>query len=112
MSGRLALTFRDQILEINRALMAGDYSGVAPYVEDPSDWCDEVPELHRPSSITTDRSVGDSLFIDPAATFTIQLYWQMLGKARFSGNFDMEFQDRSCIWGLAGATPNVDPARV
>ena len=36
----------------------------------------------------------------------------MLGKARFSGTFDMEFQDRSYIWGLSGATPNVDPARV
>jgi hypothetical protein len=105
-------TFRDQLLEINRALMAGDYSGVAPYVEDPATGVMKFPNYTDLDSITTDRSVGDSFVIDPAATFTIQLYWQMLGKARFSGTFDMEFQDRSYIWGLTGATPDVDPARV
>ena len=41
-------TFRDQLLEINRALMAGDYSGVAPYVEDPATGVMKFPELHRP----------------------------------------------------------------
>ena len=58
-------TFRDQLLEINRALMAGDYSGVAPYVEDPATGVMKFPNYTDLSSITTDRSVGDSFVIDP-----------------------------------------------
>ena len=105
-------TFRDQLLEINRALMSGDFSGVGPYVENTGSTTLNYPNYTNLAEITTDHTVGDSFVVDPAATFTLQLYWQILGKARFSGTFDMEFQDRSYIWGLNGATPNVDPARV
>lgn len=105
-------TFRDQLLEINRALMAGDYSGVGPYVADPEAGKMAFPNYTDLNSIKVDHSAGPGFVVDPAATFTIQLYWQIFGKARFSGTFDMEFQDRSYIWGLDGATPDVDPARV
>jgi hypothetical protein len=48
--------------------------------------------------------------VDPFATFTIQLYWQVLGQARFIGNYDQAFRDQSRLFVLGtGTSPDVDP---
>ena len=93
-------TFGDQILKINEALMGQRYDNVGPYLED--------GRVHFPDySGPLDAPVGD--VVDPFATFTIQLYWQVLGQARFPRGYDQGFMENSRIWirGLGNA-PDID----
>ena len=86
-------TFRDQILNVNRALMAQDYSVVGPYLED-----GEVKYPNYSGALTTPNNTGGNQLVDPAAGFTVQLYWNLLGNIFFSGNFDDQFALESSIW--------------
>ena len=97
-------TFAPQIAQINRAIMAGDYSRVAPYVS--------RRQLYFPNYTGALDETHD-LPVDPFATFSVQLYWQVLGQARFPTNYDRSFIDDSRIFivGTANA-PDLDPDRI
>jgi hypothetical protein len=98
-------TFSPQIAEINRAIMSGDYSTVAPYV-------DGLGDLRYPN-YAGDLSREHDAPIDPFATFSVQLYWQVLGQARFPSNFDRSFVDDSRIFIVGtGEAPDLDPDRI
>jgi hypothetical protein len=45
--------------------------------------------------------------VNPFATFTLQLYWQVLGQARFPNNYDRGFIDESRIFELGGEAPEL-----
>jgi len=94
-------TFSDQIHKLNNAIMGQDWSAVAPYNQD--------GELTWPN-YTGDLSATHSEPINPYATFTVQLYWQVLGMARFQGTYNQRFNEESQIWieGNAGA-PELAP---
>jgi hypothetical protein len=89
-------TFPDQIAKLNTAIMGQDWARVGPY------W--ENGELKFPN-YTGPLDVTHAQPIDPFATFTIQLYWQVLGRARFPNNYDVSFTEQSRIWiaGTGGA---------
>ncbi len=82
-------TFPEQISTINAALMNGDYSRVGPYIQ--------LGALKFPNyaGAMTEQHAAP---VDPYATFTIQLYWQVLGQARFHDTFDQTFRDESRVF--------------
>ena len=93
-------TFGDQILSLNEAIMGQDYSTVGPYLQG--------SQVHFPDYSAELDEPNDDI-IDPFATFTIQLYWQVLGQARFLRGYDQSFNEHSRIWirGLGNA-PDID----
>lgn len=98
-------TFADQISKISAALTNGDYRQVAPYI-------DEDDQMRWPNYAGPLDTVNAKA-IDPYATFTVQLYWQVLGQARFFENFDQSFRDESRIFVLGtGAAPELDDERM
>ena len=97
-------TFTDQIAQINQAIMAGEYDRVAPFID--------RGELVFPNYAGSLRQAHNAP-IDPFATFSVQLYWQVLGQARFPSNFDRSFVDDSRVFILGtGEAPLLDPERV
>lgn len=97
-------TFADQIAEINRAMMAGEWDRVGPYSQN--------GQVRFPN-YAGDLSQRNANPIDPAASFSVQLYWQVLGQARFPQNFDRSFVDDSRVFIVGtGDAPLVDPARM
>ncbi len=82
-------TFPDQIARLSQAIMSQDWETVGPYMEG--------GELHFPN-YGGDLSDEHATPIDPFATFTIQLYWQVLGQARFPNNYDRSFIQESRIF--------------
>jgi len=92
-------TFPDQIAAINEAIMSQDWSAVGPYMEG--------GELKFPNYTgALDRPNANP--IDPFAGFTVQLYWQVLGLARFPNNFDRAFVQESRIFELGtGSAPDL-----
>ncbi len=97
-------TFPEQVSIINAALMNGDFSRVGPYLEFGRlkfpNYAGKLDEVHAAP-------------IDPYATFTIQLYWQVLGQARFHDTFDQTFRDESRVFVLGtGRSPDLDITRV
>jgi hypothetical protein len=82
-------TFSDQIHKVNTAIMNQDWSKVAPYYEG--------GELRWPN-YTGDLNTTHDRPVNPYATFTVQLYWQVLGLARFQKTYDQRFFEESQIW--------------
>jgi hypothetical protein len=92
-------TFSDQIMKLNNAIMGQDWSTIAPYLEN--------GQLTWPN-YTSDLTEVHSRPINPYATFTIQLYWQVLGLARFQNSYDQRFLEENQIWiEGAGAAPQI-----
>ena len=89
-------TFGDQLLDVNQALMGQDYATVGPYLEN--------DQVHFPD-YSGELDETNTEIVDPYATFTIQLYWQVLGQARFPSGYDQTFMENSRIWiqGLGNA---------
>ena len=83
-------TFPEAIDRLNRAILEGNWVEVGPYVDGDGrvrypNYAGSMAERHsRP--------------LDPSATFTIQLYWQVLGQARFPSLYDRSFVERSRIF--------------
>ncbi len=100
-------TFPEQIKALNYGLVSQDFQFMAPrviggnlqfpnFAGDPATW---------------DDAGGDVL--DPATSFTLQLYWQLLGKAYFSNNYDVSFNEESRIFILGtGDAPNVASSEI
>lgn len=98
-------TFAPQIAAVNEGLMAGDWSRVGPYVDDRG-------ELAFPNYAGPLTEIHDSP-VDPAATFSVQLYWQVLGQARFPRNYDRSFVDESRVFIVGtGAAPELPEDRI
>jgi hypothetical protein len=92
-------TFSDQIGKINRAIMSQDFSTVGPYMEN--------GELVFPN-YAGDLSTPHTSLVDPFATFSVQVYWQVLGMARFPSNFNHSFVDESRLFIMGtGSAPQV-----
>ncbi len=89
-------TFPDQIAAISEAIMSQNFENVAPTINTAGDL--EFPNY------AGDLNTPQSLPIDPFATFTIQLYWQVLGQARFPNNYDRSFVQESRIFELGTGT--------
>ena len=87
-------TFPDQIARINNAIMTQDFRAVGPYIQG-----NDVLFPNYAGDLSTEHDVP----VDPTATFTIQLYWQVLGQARFPRNYDRSFRDESRIFRLGTA---------
>ncbi|MEC7750516.1 MAG: hypothetical protein VX405_03300, partial [Myxococcota bacterium] len=49
--------------------------------------------------------------VDPYATFTIQLYWQVLGMARFQTGYDPSFTETNSIWVVGADDPVLNDAQ-
>jgi len=93
-------TFADQITQISSAIMSQDWSRVGPYLENGKltfpNYAGNLGEVHFNA-------------VDPYATFSVQLYWQVLGQARFHSNFNQSFVDESRVFIKGtGAAPSVD----
>lgn len=98
-------TFPDQMLNLNSAIMSEDWSNFAPTLEGDQvifpDYTDPIP------------TGGSGIRVDPFATFTVQLYWQVLGQARFPDAYGRNFLDESRIFMLGtGTAPDLDPTRM
>ena len=87
-------TFPDAISKINRAIAGQQWGEIAPYWEDNEL---KFPNYAGPLDVTHANP------IDPFATFTVQLYWQALGRARFSDNYDRSFDEESRVFALGTA---------
>lgn len=97
-------TFGEQIARINEAMLSQEWSRVGPYYEDGKlkfpNYAGRLDEAHNAP-------------VDPYATFTVQLYWQVLGQARFIDNFDQSFRDESRVFVIgSGSAPDIDPERL
>jgi hypothetical protein len=103
-------TFYDQLLEVNKAILSKNYEKVGPYVEElyPNNPQRTEAELFFPD-YAGDLATSNPGVIDPFTTFTIQLYWQVLGQARFPNSFDHSFLEHSRVWvkGM-GTAPDLD----
>lgn len=97
-------TFPEQIARLNAAMMSQDFSQVGPY------W--ENGELKHPN-YAGGLEESHSGTVNPYATFSIQLYWQVLGQARFFSNFDQSFVDDSAVFVLgSGTAPDVEVSKL
>jgi hypothetical protein len=97
-------TFPDQMLELNSAIMSQSWGKFAPYLKD--------GQLHFPD-YANPIPVSHAQPVDPYATFTVQLYWQVLGQARFPDAYGRSFLDESRIFLMGtGAAPDLDPTRL
>jgi hypothetical protein len=98
-------SFGEQLSKLNDAVMGQDWTRVAPYLDANGalrfpDYTGDLDEVH-----TTP--------VDPFATFSIQLYWQVLGLARFHTNFDQSFVEESRVFVLGtGNAPSVSDSRL
>ncbi|MFZ5470138.1 MAG: zinc-dependent metalloprotease [Myxococcota bacterium] len=97
-------TFAPQIAKLNQAILSGDYSKVGPYVQG-----GQVRFPNFAGALDTVNAAP----IDPAATFSVQLYWQVLGQARFFDNFDQSFRDESRVFVVGtGSSPQLPAGEV
>jgi hypothetical protein len=97
-------TFTDQLLQINTAIMNQDWSRVGPY--------NDNGRLAFPNYAGSLNQRHDSP-VDPYATFTVQLFWQVLGQARFPNNFNRSFVEESRIFVMGtGTQPDLPGDRV
>lgn len=96
-------TFPEAITQVSAAMMRGDWSQVGPYVSG--------GQLQFPDYASS-MGTFNANPVDPFATFSIQLYWQVLGQARFADNFDFSFNDEARVFLMGtGSAPDVDPAQ-
>lgn len=92
-------SFSSQLNELSTAIMSGDMSKVGPYMED--------GRLKFPNYTGALDEVHEDV-VDPFATFTIQLYWNVLGMARFQRNYDQSFVELNRIWVEGSNAPTMD----
>ncbi len=83
-------TFSQSIRDINAALQSGDWRRVGPFR-------DTKGQIRFPN-YSGQLSTTHADPIDPAADFTVQLYFSLLGQANFMGNYDRDFIEEAQIW--------------
>lgn len=97
-------TFSESIRKVHAALQSGDWSRVGPYLD--------KGKLKWPNYAGALTDVHENA-VDPAADFTVQLYFALLGNARFINTFDRHFADESTMWILGtGKGPQVAPEKM
>ena len=82
-------TFAESLRRINAAMQSGDWSRVGPYLDNGKV---RFPNYSGPLN---DKHSSP---VDPAADFTVQLYFSLLGQANFMSNYDRDFIDEAQIW--------------
>ncbi len=82
-------TFTEQIRKLNTAILSGNFAQVGPY------WDNGELKFPNYAGALSDTRTSP---VDPYATFSVQLYWQVLGQARFFDNFDQSFRDDSRLF--------------
>ncbi|MSP92311.1 MAG: hypothetical protein EXR79_10990 [Myxococcales bacterium] len=99
-------TFSDSIRRIGAAIAAGDWSRVGPYL-DPKTKQLAFPNYAGPLTEVHANAVN------PAADFTIQLYFTLLGLARFQTTFDRQYVDEAQVFVIgSGKAPAVAPDKL
>ncbi len=83
-------TFSASIRAINAAMQSGDWSRVGPYR-------DGSGKIRFPTYSGKLDTVHANA-IDPAADFTVQLYFSLLGQANFMTNYDRDFIEEAQVW--------------
>jgi hypothetical protein len=97
-------TFGPQLRKINNAILGQRWNEVGPY------W--EGGEMRWPN-YAGEMSTNHVLPVDPFATFTIQLYWQAMGRARFPNTYDRSFEEESRVFIMGtGLEPQLDAERL
>ncbi len=92
--------FPEQIKKMNTAIMSQDFSFVGPRLSG--------GEVLFPD-YSGDLTTSSPNVVEPAATFTVQLYWQLLGQIHFADNYDVSFNEESNIFVLGtGDAPELD----
>ena len=82
-------TFAKSLRRINAAMQSGDWSRVGPYMS--------KGKLRFPN-YSGNLNTKHSNPVDPAADFTVQLYFSLLGQANFMSNYDRDFIDEAQVW--------------
>jgi len=70
-------------------MQSGDWSRVGPYMS--------KGKLRFPN-YSGNLNTKHSNPVDPAADFTVQLYFSLLGQANFMSNYDRDFIDEAQVW--------------
>jgi hypothetical protein len=97
-------TYPETISKLNSAILGRDFSQVGPY--------EQGGQLRYPNYSGALTQTHNNP-VDPAATFTVQLYWQLLGQARFHSNFDQSFVQESRVFVIGtGHEPTVKPSEL
>jgi len=87
-------TFPEQIAQLNAAMLGGDWSKLGPYATTDATGKQVLAYPNYAGNLAATNASP----VDPFATFTVQLYWQVLGLARFPDNFDQSFVEKSAIY--------------
>ncbi len=82
-------TFAESLRRINAAMQSGDWSRVGPYMD--------KGKLRFPN-YSGNLNAKHKNPVDPAADFTVQLYFSLLGQANFMSNYDRDFIDEAQVW--------------
>jgi hypothetical protein len=92
--------FSEQIGKLNTAILKQDWSKVGPYLQG--------GELKFPN-YAGDLSEVHTEVVDPFATFSVQVYWQVMGMARIPNTFNQSFTDESRVFVMGtGSAPQVE----
>lgn len=91
--------FPEQISKLNTAIMGQNWTQLGPYMDN--------GKLRFPN-YAGDLKTQNASVVDPSASFSVQVYWQVLGMARFPSTFDLSFVDTSRIFIIGtGTAPQV-----
>ena len=82
-------TFGESIRRIHAAMQSGEWSRVGPWLQG--------GKLRFPNYSGNLQTKHSNAF-DPAADFTVQLYFALLGMANFQTNYDRRFMDEARVW--------------
>ncbi len=77
----------------NQTMRFPNYTNLHYNKESYGSYSDTVPAINERS-------------LDPHASFSVQLYWQVLGMARFASTFEHGFADQSRIWLIGSNSPD------
>jgi hypothetical protein len=103
-------TFPDQISRINEAMMSEQWESIGPYFAENTEESDDDWELRWPNYANLEQmNASRDRPVKPSATFTVKLYWQLLGQLRFPDTYDQSFAEQSRVWVEGtGQEPDVD----
>ncbi len=90
-------TFPEQLSRINESMISEKWGEVAPYFVENNDDPDDEWELQWPN-YAGEMDDTHERPVNPAATFTVKLYWQLLGQLRFPDTYDQSFVEESRVW--------------
>ncbi len=88
--------FKSQVSEKLGALLGGDFTSLAPYIE--NDATPSKAVLKKKSWALSTPTPGGATPIDPAGGFTLQLYAGLYAMASFPGTYDNDFIETTKVF--------------